>query len=225
MHQRLRRLPVSLAAPALIILSLCQPVIAADDDGSDASAHVLQAELALHRQDYREASREYRMAAELSESADIARQATRIATSYGFNEDALKSAERWNDLDKDSNEALFYLARLQLRADNLRAARKSYKRLIERADGPPEEGLLTLIGVITEENPESADAIMRWLAKPYRDSAEANYAVAVTALQAGDDEHARERVEKAIEIDPDWLKPRLLYGRVLLVQGDTDKAV
>jgi tetratricopeptide (TPR) repeat protein len=225
MYQCLRRLPVSLAAPALIILSLCNPVIAADEEASDASAHVLQAELALHRQDYREASREYRLAAELSESVDIARQATRIATSYGFNEDALKSAERWYDLDKENNEALFYLARLQLRDDNLRAARKSYKRLIERADGSPEEGLLTLIGVITEENPESADAIMRWLAKPYRDSAEANYAVAVTALQAGDDEHAKERVEKSIELDPDWMKPRLLYGRILLVQGDTDEAV
>ncbi len=225
MHQCLKRLPVSLAAAAPMILSFAIPALGADDERYDASAHVLQAELARHRQDYRTASREYRLAAELSESIDIARQATERATSYGFNEDALKSAERWYELNPDSNEALFYLARLQLRNDELRDARRSYKRLIERADGPPERGLLTLIGVITEENPEAADDVMRWLAKPYRDSAEAHYAVAVTALSAGDDEHAKERAEKAIELDPGWMKPKLLYGRILLVQGDTDAAI
>jgi len=226
MYECLRRLPAFLAVPALIILGSTNAALADDDaEATDASAHVLQAELALHRQDYLEASREYRQAAELSESVDIARQATRIATSYGFDEDALASAKRWYELDEDSNEALFYLARLELRNGDLRAARRAYKRLIERADGPPEEGLLSLIGVITEEDPESADEIMRWLAKPYRDSADANYAVAVTALQAGDEEFAKRRAEKAMELDPEWLKPKLLYGRILLVEGDVDAAI
>ena len=231
MYRRPTRLPASLAAPAPIILSLlvlgfATVALAADENEvHDASAHVLQAELALHRQDYRTASREYAQAALLSESVDIARQATRIATSYGFNEEALASAKRWAELDDESNEALFYRARLELRNGDLRAARRSYKALIERTDNPGDEGLLSLIGVITEEDPEAADEIMRWLAKPYRDSAPAHYAVAVTALQAGDDEYARKRIEKAIELEPDWLKPKLLYGRILLVEGKVDESI
>jgi tetratricopeptide (TPR) repeat protein len=231
MYRSLRRLPALLAAPAPIILSLAILSIATvavasdEDEAHDASAHVLQAELALHRQDYLEAAREYRMAAQLSDSVDIARQATRIATSYGFNEDALESAKRWTELDTESNEALFYRARLELRADDIRAARRSYKSLIERTESPGDDGLLSLIGVITEENAQAADEIMRWLAKPYKDSAAAHYAVAVTALQAGDNAYARKRIEKAIELDPDWLKAKLLYGRVLLVEGDVDGSI
>ena len=49
------------------------------------------------------------------------------------------------------------------------------------------------------------------LAKPYRNSAAANYAVAVMALQAGETETAGERAKKASEIEPDWVKPHLLY--------------
>ena len=66
---------------------------------------------------------------------------------------------------------------------------------------------------------------MRALAKPYPDSALAHYAVATMALQSGDLEHARERAERAIELEPDNLKLKLLYGRVLLTSGDIDAAI
>ena len=70
-----------------------------------------------------------------------------------------------------------------------------------------------------------ADELMRALAKPYPDSALAHYAVATMALQSGDLEHARERAERAIELEPDNLKLKLLYGRVLLTSGDIDAAI
>ena len=148
-------------------LSLLSLVSVADTAApNDASAHVLQAEIALNRMDYLEAAHEYRMAAELSSSVDIARQATRIASSYGFSDDALVSAERWLELDPENDEALFHLARLQLRVGDVRQSRRNFKKLIERGDGPPDERLLSLIGVLTEEDAEGADEIMRWLAKP-----------------------------------------------------------
>ena len=90
MHPLTRRLAAIIAVTALSLLSLVS--VADTATSSDASAHVLQAEIALNRMDYLEASREYRMAAELSNSVDIARQATRIASSYGFSDDALSSA-------------------------------------------------------------------------------------------------------------------------------------
>ena len=223
MHESIRRLAALIAVMALSLLSLVS--VADTAPASTASAHVLQAEIALNRMDYLEASREYRMAAELSNSSDIARQATRIASSYGFSEDALKSAERWLELDPDDDEALFHLARLQLRMGNVRDSRRSFKKLIERGEGPPEERLLSLIGVLTEEDAQGADEIMRWLAKPYKDSAYAHYAAAVTALQVDDVEHAQKRALRAIELEPDWLRPKLLYGRTLLVAGDPEAAI
>jgi tetratricopeptide (TPR) repeat protein len=217
------RLPAVFAALALIFLSLNS---AADESGpSSANDYVLEAEIALHRMDYLQAARNYRQAAELSNSVDIARKATQIGSSYGFTDDALLSAKRWYGLDEDSDEALFHLARLELRAGNTRTARRNFKKLIERGNNPADERLLSLVSVLTEEAPDDANDIMRWLAKPYKDSAQAHYAVAVTALQSEDAGQAKERAQKAIDLEPEWLRPKLLYGRALLVDGDQDGAI
>jgi tetratricopeptide (TPR) repeat protein len=223
MQQLTRRLAAVFAVTALLLLSLIS--VADETQPSDASAHVLRAEIALHRMDYLEAAREYRLAAETSKSVDIARQATRIAFSYGFYEDGLISATRWLELEQDSDEALFHVARLQLRLGDVRNARRNYKKLIERNDAEPDERLLSLIGVLGQEDAENADAVMRWLAKPYKDSAYAHYSAAVTALRAEDVEYAQKRALRAIELSPDWMRPKLLYGRSLMIAGDQEAAI
>ena len=223
MQQLIRRLAAVFAVTALLLLSLIS--VADETQPSDASAHVLRAEIALHRMDYLEAAREYRLAAETSKSVDIARQATRIAFSYGFYEDGLISATRWLELEQDSDEALFHVARLQLRLGDVRNARRNYKKLIERNDAEPDERLLSLIGVFGQEDAENADAVMRWLAKPYKDSAYAHYSAAVTALRAEDVEYAQKRALRAIELSPDWMRPKLLYGRSLMIAGDQEAAI
>jgi len=77
MHQQLRLL--SALWVATVITLFCTNAFADDEDPrSEAAAHLLQAELALQASDFLEAAREYRKAAEISESVDIARQATRV---------------------------------------------------------------------------------------------------------------------------------------------------
>lgn len=229
MHDCFRRLAAVLAATALFPLSVLSPAAIGDDTAdNDASAHVLQAEIALHAQEYLKAAREYRLAAEQSDSVDIARQATRVASSFGFNEDALIAAKRWLKLAPDSDEALFHLARLQLRLGDTRAARRSYEKLIERGEDPPERRLLSLVSVLSEEDPEAANEIMWALAKPYKDSPDAHYAAAVMSLQAGDIDAAKDRAKQAIDLEPgEWLamKAQLLYGRILLLAGEDDAAI
>ena len=92
-----------LAAAALFTLfaSGGNPAEAANGDTNDASAYILQAEMALQRQDYRKAAVEYRKAAELTESADVARQATILSMTYGFDREALVSAKRWHKLARE----------------------------------------------------------------------------------------------------------------------------
>jgi tetratricopeptide (TPR) repeat protein len=216
--QRLTFLVVFLAV-------LAQPVTAADDKGEKASAHLLQAEIDLQRNEYKAASEEYAKAAELSEDVEIARQATRVSYSYGFNEDALRSAERWLELEDGNDEALLYVAQLQLRNGELKDAHRSFRRLLDRGKEPVEERLVALIPFLSEEDPENADWLMRRLAKPYDDSASANYAAGVLALQSGDTDEARERALKAIELKKEWVQPHLLYARSLLLAGDEAAAI
>ena len=83
MNHRLALLPVAAAA----LLLLFAPAAAADE--RSASDHVLKAEVALHNDDFLTAVREYGKAAGLSDSVEIAQQATRLAFDYGFNAEAL----------------------------------------------------------------------------------------------------------------------------------------
>ncbi|MBT8067067.1 MAG: tetratricopeptide repeat protein [Gammaproteobacteria bacterium] len=216
------------AAALISLFALIASSAAAADDAktSDASAHVLQAEMALQRQDYLDAAVEYRKAAELSEDADLARKATIVGFSYRFNDEALRSAKRWRQLDPDSDEALVYLAQSYFRAGELRNARRSFKAMIENGQQPPGQRLLSLVRYLSEEGaPQEADKLMRALAKPYKNDALAHYAVAALALEAGDTAHAMERALRSSELDPDNVKSKLLYARAMLVAGDTDKAI
>lgn len=216
------------AAALISLFALIASSAAAADDAktSDASAHVLQAEMALQRQDYLDAAVEYRKAAELSEDVDLARKATIVGFSYRFNDEALRSAKRWRKLDPDSDEALVYLAQSYFRAGELRNARRSFKAMIENGQPPPGQRLLSLVRYLSEEGaPQQADKLMRALAKPYKNDALAHYAVAALALEAGDTAHAMERALRSSELDPNNVKSKLLYARAMLVAGDTDKAI
>jgi tetratricopeptide (TPR) repeat protein len=224
MHQNRRLLSALWAVTALTLFC---PIAFADDEEarSEAAAHLLQAELALQGSEYLEAVQEYRKAAQISESVDIARQATRVGYSFGFNEEALLAAKRWLELDEGSDEALLYVAQLQLRLGDLRKSRRNLKKLTERGDEDADSRLLSLVQVLSQEDPEDADKVMRWLAKPYKDSAYAQYATAVMAMQAGDTDYAEERALRAIELDPEWTKAKLLYARTMLIAGRQDEAI
>jgi tetratricopeptide (TPR) repeat protein len=224
MHRNRRLLSTLWAVTALTLF--CLTAFADDEDArSEAAAHLLQAELALQGSDYLEAVREYRKAAQISESVDVARQATRVGYGFGFNEEALLAAKRWLELDEGSDEALLYVAQLQLRLGDLRKSRRNLKKLIERGDEGADSRLLSLVQVLSQEDPEDADKVMRWLAKPYKDSAYAQYATAVMAMQANDTDYAEERALRAIELDPEWTKARLLYARTMLIAGRQDEAI
>lgn len=199
---------------------------AAADEPDEAGAYILQAEMALQRHDYLMAAREYRKAAERSDDPDVARRATRSAMAYGFNREALAAAKRWHKLDATNNEARVFLAQLSFRTGDVKTARRHFSYLVERGGEPPGDKLLTLVRYLSDDgDPDKADKLMRSLARPYPDSALAHRAVATMALKAGDTAYALERVSKAIELDGESLNSKLLYGRILLADGQPEEAI
>lgn len=198
---------------------------AGDESDAKVESHISAAEIALEQHEYRRAAAEYQKAAVLSGDPATARRATRVAFTYGFNEEALEAAERWVALDAENEEALLYVAQLQLRLGQQRKAQKNFRALIERSGEQAAERLLDIAPVLSRENENDAYKVMRYLAKPYGDSAVAHYAVAIMALQAGDHEAAAAESMAALEIEPEWIRPKLLYARSLLLAGDTDAAI
>ena len=224
MHQNHRLLPACVLLAALILAAPLEAQTGADA-GIEAAGHLIEGENALQAGDYLKAATEYRKAAELSENVDVARKATRIALRLGFNDEALLAATRWLELDEESDEARVFYAQLQLRVGNIKKARSTIEELIDADDDQADRRLLSLLPILSEEDPHNADMLMRELAKPYKDSAPANYATAVMALQAGDAKYALKKAARATELEPDWLKPKLVYGRALLLDGKVHQAI
>lgn len=198
---------------------------AENDNGIEAAGHLIEGENALQAGEYLTAAQEYRKAAELSDNVDVARKATHIALRLGFNDEALLSAARWIELDESDDEARVLYTQLQIRTGNIREAEKAIKELVDLDDENADRRLVSLLPMLSEEDPQNADLLMRELAKPFRKSAPANYATAVLALQAGDAEYALKKSARATEIEPDWLKPKLVYGRALMMSGDLPGAI
>jgi tetratricopeptide (TPR) repeat protein len=215
------------AALLTVLIAMGAATAAAQEpDYTDVNAYILQAEMALQREDYLMAVREYRKAAELSDNPDVARQAAATGMAFGFDEEALRSARRWLEVDANSDEARAFVAQLSFRTGDTRTARRYFRELLEKSEEPPGEKLVLLTRYLGDGGDAGdADELVRALAKPYPDSALAHYAVATMALQSGDIDHALERAARAIELDPDNVKLKLLYGRVLLSSGDIDAAI
>jgi tetratricopeptide (TPR) repeat protein len=213
-----------LVAIAAVVLLLA-PLEGLADNDEAVSRHIAAAEDALSINDYWTASSEYRQAAALSDDSKIAKQATRFAYTYGFNENARDSARRWVAIDESSDEALLYLALLELRDGDIKQSRNSFRKVLQRGDVPADERLVNLVPFLSEEDPANADKLMRQLSKPYKKSPYAHYAAAVLALYAGDSDEALKRAKTALELKPEWLKPHLLYARALLLAGDEEGAI
>ncbi|MDH4073154.1 MAG: tetratricopeptide repeat protein, partial [Gammaproteobacteria bacterium] len=214
------------AIPYVAMVMIAAPLVSsADEDSEQVADHILAAEEALEEHRYNDAAMQYRQAAELSESVEVAKTATRIAYSYGFNDDAIRAARRWSELDPEDNEALLYVAQLQLRIGDIREARKSFEVFLDRGEDPVDQQLVRLIPVLSREDSGNAYELMRQLAKPYKDSPYAHYAVAVLALEADELEEAGKRAQIAAELDPEWVQPHLVYARSLLLSGDQEGAI
>ena len=224
MHQ-FNRLFLAIVFLGALILPGVDGAWAENDNGIAAAGHLIEGENALQAGDYLTAAQEYRKAAQLSDSVDVARKATHIALRLGFNEEALLSAARWIELDGADDEARVLYTQLQIRTGNIREAEKAIKELVDLDDENGDRRLVSLLPMLSEEDPRNADLLMRELAKPFKKSAPANYATAVLALQAGDAKYAMKKAALASEIEPGWLKPKLVYGRALMLSGDLDGAI
>ena len=126
-------------------------------DGGEASYHLLLAEMALERDQFDAAAREYRKAAQLSDEAEVAQRAVILSFSLGRNTEALVSAKRWVQLDPENLEAHRYLASLYLREKDLDNAVVELNAMLNLYGDIPDDAFLSLTGMLLEE-PDLATA-------------------------------------------------------------------
>ncbi|MEL7447971.1 MAG: tetratricopeptide repeat protein [Pseudomonadota bacterium] len=194
--------------------------------GGEAGYHIMLAELAVQREEYQTAAHSYRKAADLSEDPEVAARAVALAVDAGELDDALASARRWTDLDPENPQAHRYLATVNLRRGSINAATRDLEWILDRVADSRADGYVTLAAMLLEEPvPTAALQSMQRLARGDKNLPEANYAVGLLALRAGEVGLAKEQVGRAVEGRPEWEKAALLYARVLIANGEPEAAL
>jgi tetratricopeptide (TPR) repeat protein len=215
--------PVPAQAPSS--LPFPEPERPEPDLTPDAVYSFLVGEIAADRGDLSLAYNHYSHAALLTRDPYAAEQATRTALLMKDSSRALKSARLWVELAPNSLQARQALAHLLLQQGDVPGTRRELGALMDVAQARGEDGFLLAAAVLGGEHRTTHGlALLSELADAHPRDARGQYAVALmqTSIEAYGD--AEPRLQRAIELDPHWAKPRLLLAQVLSATGRTQQA-
>jgi len=184
----------------------------------------LVGEVAGQRGDIALASSVFYELAKSTRDPRLAERAARAAVYGNQQQLAIRSAGLWAELDPDSVEAQQAMAQLLLSTGNLEDARPFLEKLLV-ANDTRANGFLYLNGVLSRHpDKDAALALVQDLAVPYPKQAEAKFAVAHMAFNAGQNELALQELGAAETLRPGWESAAALHGEILLRESP-DKAL
>lgn len=168
----------------------------------------------------------YLKASQLTTDPKIAERATRVASFARDYKSALKAAERWAVLQPRNLDAHHSLVILYLRNKLLDKAVQEVDTVLKLTDKSKIQGFGHLIALLSNESDKGMVlSLMNKVVTKYNNNANANFAYARLALQFRKYTIARQQVERALELKPDFDAAKSLLARVQMIQGETDKAL
>jgi len=192
----------------------------------DANALLVGAELALQRKQYLEAAQALSAAAAASDDETLAERATSVAYEHFQNTYALKSADRWLQLNISSEEAHRYAGFAALRLYRIDIATEHFDALIGTAFISPAAGFMALAPQWFDVGSRPAVlALLQQLVQRHGNVAEAHLVLSQAALQAENLSVALAAAQKAVEISPYWQPAKSLLARVQLASGQAEVAL
>lgn len=186
---------------------------------------LLAAELAGQRGQYEIALNNYLEAARRTRDAQIAERATQIGLYLKNTEKALDAATLWSERDPGNVSARRIAALLLLKAGKTEKALDQLRALLRLPDVDLENTLIELIKWLDSEVPkEEGAAVMQRLVVEFPKVAELHFAYALLASSRGEYQLALQEAEKALALQPDWNRARLLQAQVMSQMGDSEAA-
>ena len=183
---------------------------------------VLAGELAAKRGLPEEAAQYYFQAAQQSQDPLIAQRATQLALQAENMLLASQASQRWMALDEENTGAFEIAARLALRQQDYIAARRHLARLLVLDTRPDGGGLVSVAEILSLEPAAASKAIAlyRELVERQPMTAASAYAEALLSYRVDRPQLARQAVDKALMLRPDWQPALLLALRLQLQAGD-----
>lgn len=217
-----------------------QPPSREDTSGltADIFYRVILGDVALQRGEASLAARAYYEAARESRDPRLARRAAEVAFAARMRGLTQEAAKLWTTLDPTAERPKQMLAALATSGAARGDAAPIDPEIKARLEKAIADAALTERGpgeIFLELNRMARDAfdkrqvyeLVRDLAKPYPNSAEAHFAIAIAAYNGGapegqGDAIMLEEVERALAIKPDWERAALLKGDVLARKSPDD---
>jgi tetratricopeptide (TPR) repeat protein len=157
--------------------------------------------------------------AKLERDPRLAERAAKIAAYGNISNLAVPAIKLWAELDPDSTEAQQAMTEMLIATGKLDETKPYLSKLLEK-DETRASGFL-YINTLLNRSPDKAAILelVQFLAKPYPDSAEAQFAIAQAAWVANKDELAFAAVNKAESLHAGWDLAALLKGQILFRQS------
>lgn len=185
----------------------------------------LLAEIANQRGNNAVSAQAYLDLAQRTRDPRIARRATEVAIYARMPETALAAARIWYEADPKSVEALRTVTSLLVSQDQLPEAEPYLQRVLATSDAGRADTFLQLNRLLggSQDKPATLELVKR-LAAPYPDLAQARFAVAQAAAGAGEDELALKEVRAAARLAPDWELAALYEAQLLQKRSNAEAA-
>lgn len=184
----------------------------------------LLAEIAGQRGELKLSAEAYADLAKKTRDARVAKRATEVSLYARMSPLALKNAQLWQELEPDSTKALQTLSSLLVGSGRMSEARPYFQAWIKGGDRG--EAFMQLHGLLARQKDKQAVLdLIADLAADYPGVAEARFAVAQAALQAGKGERSLYELDETMRLKPTWTAAPLLKAQVLLQMRDEAAAL
>jgi tetratricopeptide (TPR) repeat protein len=213
--------------PTDVLAEAPKAVSSAKPSGLDADQvyAVLVAELAARRGDMDTAFAHYLEAAELTGDPRIAELAVRAAINADDITATEQGVQRWLELDPSSTGAHQVGAFSRIKAGDQEGALIHLMRFIELSGEDPDAAFAHVAAIVSRApSSESRVGLMQALAAQFPDSPHAQQSLAMVAASASQIEIADAAARRAVELRPEWNKPRLFLVKLLLSEDKREEA-
>ena len=207
-----------------------------DDLTADLFYHLLLGDVALQRGSLKVSARAYLDAARSTNDARIANRATEVAIASRDRALVTEAAELWTRLDPAAERPKRVLAALaadkggngipgSVATDDLRSRIERVLADAAVSGRGVGEVFLQLNRLFSQQSDKRAVlSLVRDVAKPYPKTPEAQYAVALAAFGVGAGDaastaEARDAIDQALALRPEWDRAAILKGEILAREG------
>ena len=191
----------------------------------DLDSHLVLAAIARGQQDGREAAEHYLAAAQISADPMLAELVCEIARQFNLTEIGLQAAELWQSLSPSNPRVHQFLGVFRLRLGDRAGAAAEFEQLLAATDNYAAAMVFLIELLANESDVRAATWVVSQLAAQYPETPEVHYGLARLGLRSGDYRLALENVERAVELQPEWVEAQLLYARILLITGRVEEGL